>query len=410
MGASPASDETTAPGGRPASARAKRVMLVACAVLLLLGLGAGAAAYATAGYADTYEGKILPGARIAGIDVGGMTPRDALRAVRRSVRPELTRTIAISWKERTWKITPRALGARSNARSAVRAAVRSSSRASFLDLARMRWLDDHHRFTAGVVLRYPRAEVRRFVADIAARLDRDPADAALDYSSGWVEITEERTGRTVLAKRARARVMAALRGERARVDLPVAIVEPETTSEDFDEVLLVRIGENKLYLYDDGEITHSWPVATGLPEYPTPTGLYSIELKRYLPTWINPARDTWGKDLPKEIPPGPGNPLGLRALNWTAPAIRFHGTEAVYSLGYNASHGCVRMSNADVIELYDLVDVGTPIVSVQAGALKPLYTSPSIPDPARVASEGGDATGADAGKAGGKDGDDDSSA
>ncbi|MDQ3981917.1 MAG: L,D-transpeptidase, partial [Actinomycetota bacterium] len=81
-------------------------------------------------------------------------------------------------------------------------------------------------------------------------------------------------------------------------------------------------------------------------------------------------------------PPGPGNPLGLRAINWTAPAIRFHGTSALYSLGYNASHGCVRMSNEDVIELYDMIDVGTPIVSVVAGPFRPLYAS--SPDPVLV--------------------------
>ena len=77
--------------------------------------------------------------------------------------------------------------------------------------------------------------------------------------------------------------------------------------------------------------------------------------------------------------------MGLRALNWSAPAIRFHGTAATYSLGYNASHGCVRMSNSDVIELYDIVDVGTPIVSTVVAPLKPLYTS--APDPTVVAEE-----------------------
>ena len=110
--------------------------------------------------------------------------------------------------------------------------------------------------------------------------------------------------------------------------------------------------------------------------------------------------------MPPEIPPGPSNPLGLRALNWSAPAIRFHGTEATYSLGYNASHGCVRLSNGDVIQLYDLVDVGTPIVSLVAGPLKPLYVS--SPDPTPVADDGEGRTGdggGDKGQAGDGGGD-----
>jgi hypothetical protein len=170
---------------------------------------------------------------------------------------------------------------------------------------------------------------------------------------------------------------------RGIVPLPVEILEPEVTAASFEQVLLLRIGENMLYLYNDGEITNSWVVATGQPEYMTPTGVYSITEKRYLPTWVNPAPDTWGADLPAEIPPGPDNPLGVRALNWSAPAIRFHGTEATYSLGYNASHGCVRMSNTEVTQLYDMVDVGTPIVSLVAAPLKPLYVS--APDPTPVA-------------------------
>jgi hypothetical protein len=92
--------------------------------------------------------------------------------------------------------------------------------------------------------------------------------------------------------------------------------------------------------------------------------------------------------MPAEIPPGPGNPLGVRAINWSAPAIRFHGTSATYSLGYNASHGCVRMSNEDVIELYDMIEVGTPIVSTVVAPLRPLYAS--APDPILVPADSGD--------------------
>ena len=92
--------------------------------------------------------------------------------------------------------------------------------------------------------------------------------------------------------------------------------------------------------------------------------------------------------MPASIPPGINNPLGLRAINWSAPAIRFHGTQALYSLGYNASHGCVRMSNDDVIELYDMIDVGTPIVSTVVAPLKPLYAS--APDPIVVPEDSGD--------------------
>ena len=74
--------------------------------------------------------------------------------------------------------------------------------------------------------------------------------------------------------------------------------------------------------------------------------------------------------MPEKIGPGPDNPLGLRALNWMQDGwdtlIRVHGTANVSSIGNAASHGCVRMTNPDVIELFDLVDTGTVILSTTA--------------------------------------------
>jgi lipoprotein-anchoring transpeptidase ErfK/SrfK len=56
--------------------------------------------------------------------------------------------------------------------------------------------------------------------------------------------------------------------------------------------------------------------------------------------------------------------LGVAAVYWDASGIRFHGTSDIGSIGTPASHGCVRMYNEDVTELYDMVDVGTPIISI----------------------------------------------
>jgi hypothetical protein len=369
---------------RPATGSAWKKVGVALAVLVLMAaLAAGGAAWATQDYAAKYEGRLLPGTVIAGIDVSGMTPKEALAAVKVSIRPELTRKVAVTWRERRWTTTPQELGARSDARRAVRAAVAASEQVTFMEKARMRWLGERLSFRDHVAVTHPEKGIKGFVSGIAKGLFEKPEDAALDYSSGWVNIVPGEKGRRVAREEAREALSGALSKNRGTVPLPVKILEPEVTAASFEQVLLVRIGENKLYLYNDGEITNSWDVATGQPEYMTPTGVYSITEKRYLPTWINPAPDTWGADLPAEIPPGPDNPLGLRALNWSAPAIRFHGTEATYSLGYNASHGCVRMSNTEVTQLYDMVDVGTPIVSLVAAPLKPLYVS--APDPTPVA-------------------------
>jgi lipoprotein-anchoring transpeptidase ErfK/SrfK len=65
--------------------------------------------------------------------------------------------------------------------------------------------------------------------------------------------------------------------------------------------------------------------------------------------------------LPAYMPPGPHNPLGMRALylGWTD--YRIHGTNAPWSIGHAASSGCIRMRNSDVIDLFERVHIGTPV-------------------------------------------------
>lgn len=378
-------DVTPAPGRRSRFGRRSKIILGGLAALMVFS-GAGAA-WATYDYTNDYAGRLLPGARISGVHVGGMTPDEAVDAVRAAIRPQLDRVVTVADGPKTWRVTPRELGAKNDAEEAVAAAIEASRATSFVDRMQMKILGDRLEFARDIAIRFPRQGVRGFVEGIAANYDKDARDATIDYSTGWVELVEEKEGRRVVRDKSRRALMRALRSGDAEADLSVKTLTPERTMEDLDQVLLVRIGENKLYLYQDGKITNTWTVATGLPEYPTPTGVFEVTEKRYMPTWINPSPDTWGKDMPAEIPPGINNPLGLRAINWSAPAIRFHGTQALYSLGFNASHGCVRLSNEDVIELYDLIDVGTPIVSTVVAPLRPLYAA--APDPTVVAEDAG---------------------
>lgn len=369
---------------RRLSKRSTIALSVLAGLLVLSGAGA---AWATYDYTKDNAGKLLPGVRVAGVSIGGMTQDQAVEAVRAALGPQLEREITVSWGDEAWTVTPRELGAHNDATDAVADAIEASRETSFVDRMQIRILGDELDFTRDIAITYPRQGVRGFIQGIAATFDKEARDATIDYSTGWVEMVGAREGRKVIRAQSRRALMEGLSSGETSVELAVKTVEPRKDTHDFDKVLLVRIGENKLYLYEDGKITHTWSVATGQPEYPTPTGLFEVTEKRYMPTWINPSPDTWGASMPAEIPPGLSNPLGLRAINWSAPAIRFHGTQAIYSLGYNASHGCVRMSNNDVIELYDLIDVGTPIVSTVVSPLRPLYAA--APDPIVVPEDSG---------------------
>ncbi len=124
--------------------------------------------------------------------------------------------------------------------------------------------------------------------------------------------------------------------------------------------IVVDLGDLQLYLYRDGQLVKSYPVAAGQPEYPTPTGSYVVTSMQMNPTWLPPDSD-WAKDA-KPIPPGIDNPLGTRWIGTSAPGVGIHGTPDDSSIGTYASHGCIRMHIYDVEDLYARVVIGLPVI------------------------------------------------
>ena len=352
-----------APGASGALRRRHWPWITALVVAFALFMAAGAFAGGTVSYADSLEGRLLPGTTIAGLDVGSATHAEALKIVRGALADELNRTITVRWKGETWQAKARDLGARNNARAIIRRVARSQTGLTWQDWANLRWFGERADAAADVKVKYDRAAARRWVRAIAADVNAKPVDSTLEVVGADVVISESAVGYEARERRAVASVMQRLRGKNKPVDLAVKTRKPDVQESEFEQVLLLDQSDYRLTLHVDGEPTKSWTVAIGMDEYPTPLGHYSVTLKRYMPTWVNPDPQGWGKDMPASIPPGLSNPLGVRALNWDVSGIRFHGTQAVDTLGTGASHGCVRLSNADIVELYDLVDVGAVIIS-----------------------------------------------
>lgn len=124
--------------------------------------------------------------------------------------------------------------------------------------------------------------------------------------------------------------------------------------------LIVEKSKFRVYAYRDGRLVATFPVAIGQPAYPSPTGTFVITEKLRNPSWI-PPNSPWAKGL-EPIPPGPSNPLGTRWIGTSAPAVGLHGTPQDWSIGTAASHGCIRMHISDVERLFELVEVGEPVV------------------------------------------------
>jgi lipoprotein-anchoring transpeptidase ErfK/SrfK len=119
-------------------------------------------------------------------------------------------------------------------------------------------------------------------------------------------------------------------------------------------------GQFRLRVYQDLKLTRSYPIAVGMQGLETPAGLYHIQNKVVDPAWDVPNSSWAGSLAGQHIPPGPDDPLKARWMGLFNGA-GIHGTDETDSIGSYASHGCVRMLIPDVIDLYDRVQVGTPV-------------------------------------------------
>jgi lipoprotein-anchoring transpeptidase ErfK/SrfK len=213
-----------------------------------------------------------------------------------------------------------------------------------------------------------RPKVDGLVASLAKHLDRDPVEASLKLRNLTPFATKEVPGRRLKPLVAERDLVLALKTQqRDPVQLPLETIAPEVTSSSIGRAIVIRRGSNQLYLYRVGhtsKLVRQFDVATGRSQYPTPLGRYEIVNKQLDPWWY-PPRSDWAKDA-KPIPPGPGNPLGTRWMGLSAPNVGIHGTPDAASIGYSASHGCIRMLIPQVEWLFTQVDVGTPVFIVAA--------------------------------------------
>jgi lipoprotein-anchoring transpeptidase ErfK/SrfK len=326
-----------------------------------------AAAMVVAGaylYDRSQEGKIANGVQIDGIAVGGMDAEDAEGKLRRELLRPLDRPLRAKFGEQSWKLSPAALKVRADIHGTVEEAVAASREGDiFTRLGRYVGGNEIElEFSAD--LAYSHSAINKLVRRIAAELDQKPRDASVDPGADELEVVASRPGRKVRDNSLERELRAAVVGTDRTVTVHVHETKPEVTTTDvaqrYPSYLTLDRGSFTLRLWEDLELTKTYTVAVGQEGLETPEGLYEIQAKEENPTWHVPESD-WAGDLAGQtIPPGPSNPIKAR---WMAiyEGAGIHGTEETASLGSAASHGCVRMAIPDVEELYDQVEVGTPI-------------------------------------------------
>jgi lipoprotein-anchoring transpeptidase ErfK/SrfK len=306
----------------------------------------GALVAAAPGFAQTPPATIQPGVTIQGIDVGGMTAEDATAAVRASVRTPFT----LTFRGRTLEATPWQLGVRAHVSLAVADALAAAPPANVT-------------LTVSIDL----AQLRHYVGRVDKLLSRQPRDAHVRLSHLRPHLSKSRKGYNVRERPTRKLLKEAIRANsRGPVAVQYRTLKPAVTRWNFKPVVVIRRGSHRLYLYKGAHMRFraSFGVAVGQPIYPTPTGKFTIVTKQRNPWWY-PPNTAWAAGA-SPIPPGPGNPLGTRWMGLSASGVGIHGTPDAASIGYSASHGCIRMRIPDAEWLFERVEVGSTVFIVRA--------------------------------------------
>ena len=130
--------------------------------------------------------------------------------------------------------------------------------------------------------------------------------------------------------------------------------------------IIVDTGERYLYLVQPNDEAIRYGIGVGRLGFQW-SGVERVSQKQEWPDWRVPP-EMIGRQpyLPRFMAGGPGNPLGARALYLGHTEFRIHGTNEPDTIGHAVSSGCIRLDNADVIDLYDRVQVGAKVVVKQS--------------------------------------------
>lgn len=342
--------------------RSYRSLIAVVGVVVVLLAGAGAV-YA---YDHGHRNVIADGITVAGIDVGGLKAAEARSKLHRRYERRLRRPVVVSFHGQRFTLSPADAHVKVDIDAAVDHALERSQDGSIFTRTWRSATGGHVDASIKPQVRYSRAAVAELVDRVQHSLDQAPRDASLSFASDSITKVPERTGREVDTAALTDSLRTALQrpGARHRLTVPVEPVEPKVTidtlARKYPAAITVDRGAFTLRVYQHLKLTRSYSVAVGMQGLETPAGLYHVQNKVVDPVWSVPT-SAWAGSLGGQvIPPGPSNPLKARWMGlWNGAGI--HGTDETGSIGHAFSHGCVRMLIPDVIDLYQRVNVGTPV-------------------------------------------------
>ncbi len=336
------------------------IAVLIAALLLVLVVGG---AYA---YDSTQKDEIADGVTVGGVDVGGLNVEEAVAKVHRKLLAPLKHSLKVGFDGETWELSGDQLKIRADLDGAVEEALEDSQEGG-LPGRLVRYVSGgevEESITPEVEYSVP--AVNRFVRKVAEDVNREPKDADVEATGDSLEVVAGEPGRKLRDNQLEKDLKAAVLNANAphAIKAKVHSIAPEVTKKqvaaEYPSYLTLDRSTFTLRLWKHLKLAKTYTVAVGMEGLETPEGLYAIQEKEENPVWHVPLSDWAGSLAGQTIPPGPSNPIKARWMGIYEGA-GIHGTEETYSLGSAASHGCVRMAIPDVEELYDQVEVGTPI-------------------------------------------------
>lgn len=340
-----------------------RLALIVVAAVGAVVLVAAGGAFA---WDNAQRNRIAPGVKIGGVPVGDLTRDQAQRLIDRRIVMDLSEPLEVKFEGVDYRIPAERLRRTADSREMVDRAIEVSREGGIVERISRYLRGGEVPEDVPTDIEYSDQAVNRFVQSLAETVDRAPVNAYLLPNGDELDPVAGKDGVEVRTRLTRSRIDQAIvaPGSIATLRPVVRRTEPEITRGDLADTYPTYIAIDRstytLRLFRNLRLSKTYTVAVGQIGLETPAGLYSIQDKQVNPSWHVPNSD-WAGDLAGTVvPPGPGNPLQARWMGiYNGAGI--HGTSDISSLGSAASHGCVRMSVPDVIDLYDRVDVGTPV-------------------------------------------------
>jgi lipoprotein-anchoring transpeptidase ErfK/SrfK len=340
--------------------RRAQIGIIVAVVLLILGVGS---VYA---WDQAKKDEIAEGVTIGGVDVGGRTADEARALIEADLIEPLDRPVTVTYEKEHFTLEPEELDVEADVDGMVDHAL-SVSQEGGLPSRVWRYA------TGGEVdeeiepaITYSKGTLDDFIEGVGKNVNVPPRDASVTPTASSLQPVESQTGIEVRLHELRADLEEAVQSPDSRtVEAEVDKVKPDVTTDELAEkyphYIVIDRANFQLSYYENLKLVKTYTIAVGQVGYDTPSGVYSIQNKAVNPAWSVPNSD-WAGSLAGTVVPGgsPDNPLVARWMG-IVDGAGIHGTNDTYSLGSAASHGCIRMSVPDVIELYDQVPVGTPV-------------------------------------------------